>query len=151
MYRMNLARVWEAMGRYPEAIELYGELAALMEARSGPMSLGVISSRNNIAACFAFQGRHAEAEPIFRDVWEKSRVLLGESNDMTLGRQHNLAQTLHFLGRNEEAFALQERVVALTAPGHPRAAARQTQLENLRARLPVEDTAAPADVGSAPK
>jgi serine/threonine-protein kinase len=141
IFRMNLARVWEAMGRYPEAESLYRELAVLIERRSGPMSVGVISIWNNVATCVIREGRVDEAEPIFREVWAKSRAKFGEAHEMTLGRQHNLAQALEVLGRYEEAFELQERVVALTPVGHPNVAGRQRQLESIRAKRAAEEGA----------
>jgi tetratricopeptide (TPR) repeat protein len=134
-YRTNLARVWEAMGRYPEAESLYRENLQVEEARSGPSDIVVLSLRNNIGTCLVREGRHAEAEEILHDVWVKNTGLWGESHHATLLSQHNLANVLGLLGRTEEALALQERVLALTPAGDPEADNRRAQLETLRIQM----------------
>jgi tetratricopeptide (TPR) repeat protein len=49
-YRTNLARVWEAMGRYVEAEGLYREVLELGK-RMGPLDLAVLTIRNNLGSC----------------------------------------------------------------------------------------------------
>jgi tetratricopeptide (TPR) repeat protein len=134
MYRLNLARVWEAMGRHVDAEILYREILPLLEEQDGAMSQSVLMNRNNIASCLVWQGRIAEAEEIFYDVWQKNTQLWGQSHEATLSAQHNLAHVLGLLGQVEEALELQEGVVELTPPDHPNVGHRRNQLGTLRAQ-----------------
>ena len=134
-YRSNLARVWEAMGRYDEAVEIYQRNAELLEATGGPYDVAVLTTRNNIATCFVRQGKLEEAEVILYDVWEKKRRVFGDAHNVTVIGGHNLAHVLGQLGRVEEALVVQEQVVANMGADDPNATGRIAQLEALRARL----------------
>ncbi len=73
LFRMNLARVWEAMVRYVDAGEQFRELALENERQSGPLDISVLTNRRNLGTCLVRQGQVEEAEEILRDVWEKER------------------------------------------------------------------------------
>lgn len=138
VYRTNLARVWEAQGRFGEAGGLYRENLALLEPHD-PLDVAVLTNRGNVGTCLFQEGRYAEAEEIVRDVWEKGRSLLGDEHPWILLHASNLARVLERLDRLDEALEMQERIVALTPPGDPAAERRRAALESLRERVGAGD------------
>ena len=61
----NLASVYEATGRAPEAIALYRRALPIWETELGPRHRQVAASLNNLAVAIHLQGSYAEAEPLY--------------------------------------------------------------------------------------
>ena len=61
----NLAEVYEATSRSPEAIALYRRAIPIWEAKLGPKHRQVAASLNNLAVALHLQKSYEEAEPLY--------------------------------------------------------------------------------------
>jgi tetratricopeptide (TPR) repeat protein len=61
----NLARLYEAQGRYADAEPLYRRSLQIREKALGAAHPDVGASLNGLAGLYRAQGRYAEAEPLF--------------------------------------------------------------------------------------
>jgi tetratricopeptide (TPR) repeat protein len=61
----NLAALYDAMGRYPEAEPLYVRSLSIYEQQLGADHPNTATSLNNLAELYRAMGRYPEAEPLY--------------------------------------------------------------------------------------
>jgi tetratricopeptide (TPR) repeat protein len=71
----NLARVYEAQGRYPEAELLLKRALAITEKALGPDNADVGARLNNLAWLYTLEGRYAETAPLLKRALAIDRTL----------------------------------------------------------------------------
>jgi tetratricopeptide (TPR) repeat protein len=114
----NLARLYQAQGRYSEAEPLYKRALAANErlpadpnaflsvnepGRDHAATLVVV---NNLAELYRAQGRDAEAEPLLKRALAGRERALGPEHPDTLRSRNNLAAMYQMQGRHKEADVL---------------------------------------------
>jgi tetratricopeptide (TPR) repeat protein len=62
----NLALLYQAKGRYPDAEPLYKRSLAIIERAFGPDHPDVARSLNNLVDLYQAEGHYAEAEPLYK-------------------------------------------------------------------------------------
>jgi tetratricopeptide (TPR) repeat protein len=128
----NLAGLYYAQGRYPEAEPLYRRSLEIQEKVLGPEHPEVATSLNNLAALYHSQGRYAEAEPLYQRSLRISEKVLGSEHPETAVGLNNLAVLYKAQGRYTEAKSLLQRALQIQrkvlGPQHPEVA---TSLNNL--------------------
>lgn len=102
----NLANLYIASAKYPQAEALLRELIARREKTQGLATVQQIVSRSNLGQTLALQGRAAEAETLLRSTLDDSMRVLGPDVDNTIAVRSSLAMALEALGRHDEAIAL---------------------------------------------
>jgi tetratricopeptide (TPR) repeat protein len=79
----NLASIYQAQGKYPEAEERYHWALAIQEKILGPEHLDVATSLTNLASIYQAQGKYPEAEEQHhRALAIKEKVLGSEHPDV---------------------------------------------------------------------
>jgi tetratricopeptide (TPR) repeat protein len=63
----NLAVLYRAQGRYPEAEPLNQRALAIQEKALGPEHPNTVTNLNNLAELYRAQGRNEEAERLLRE------------------------------------------------------------------------------------
>lgn len=102
-----------ALGRYADALKLFGEALALRKAKLGPDHPETLSVMSNLASSFYALGRYAEALKLREEVLALQTVKLGSDHSDTLLSMNNLASSLYALGRYAEALKLVENTLPL--------------------------------------
>jgi serine/threonine protein kinase/tetratricopeptide (TPR) repeat protein len=119
----DLAEVYYAAGRYPEAIRLYERVRDQQFAKLGPDHADTVVTLGNLADAYRSAGRFTEAIPLLEQVRDTRSKTLGPDHPHTLITMGNLARTYRDAGRFAEAIALTERVrdrfSATLGPDHP--------------------------------
>ena len=108
----NLARLYQAMGRYGEAEPLFQRSLSIIETQLGADHPNTATSLNNLAALYDSQGRYSEAEPLYKRSLLIREQQLGADHPDTAQSLNNLAvlnwsqdrfdQSLGFLARGLE-------------------------------------------------
>ena len=109
----NVATVYRAEGRYPEAEKLYRRALELRQGNLGAGHPEVAVVVNNLATLYHAEGRIAEAEPLFRRalaVWEQ---FPGQEDRHVATVLNNLAGIYRATGRFAEAEPLYRRALEL--------------------------------------
>jgi len=73
----NLAELYQAQGRYPDAEALFNRALEASERVLGKEHPDTFRIVNNLAALYDSQGRHAEAEPLHKRALEAKERVLG--------------------------------------------------------------------------
>ena len=60
----DLARVYQAQGKYAEAESLYQRALVINEKALGPEHPHTVNNLNDLAVLYKYQGKYAEAEPL---------------------------------------------------------------------------------------
>ncbi len=106
----NLARLYQAQGRYGEAEPLLRETLQRSREALGPQHPDTLVDMNNLAALYRAQGRYDEAEPLLREALQRSREALGSAHPRTLATELNLVIMLAAEGRIAAAAALHRQM-----------------------------------------
>jgi eukaryotic-like serine/threonine-protein kinase len=118
-----LARTYQGLGLYDEAVSLHTRAAAVLEAVLGPDHPDTLRNMNNLASSYHELGRRAEALELFQKTLALRKTRLGPDHPDTLMSMNNLAVSYHELGRRAEALKLREATLALCqaklGPDHP--------------------------------
>jgi len=128
----NLALLYQAQGKYAQAIP-YGQRALdFYEKTLGPDHSETAKTLNNLALLYKVQGKYEQAEPLYqraRAIYEK---VLDPDHPDTAAILNNLALLYQVQGKYEQAEELYQRVLAIRekalGPDHPDIA---TILDNL--------------------
>ncbi|KAH9428645.1 hypothetical protein MCOR02_011191 [Pyricularia oryzae] len=108
----NVAEVYDLLGQYEEAEQMYRETLALREKVLGPENPSTLASINNLALVLKNQGKYEEAEQMHRKTLELSKKVLGPENPETLNSMNNLASVLDNQGKYEEAEQMHRKKLA---------------------------------------
>lgn len=128
----NLAAVYEAQGRYPEAEPFYIRSLAILERVLGPRDPSVGYGLNNLGALYESQGKHVEAEALYMRALEILKGALGPEHVDVAITLNNVALVYNALGKPLEAELLMQQALVIDerhfGPDHPMVA---TDLNNL--------------------
>jgi CHAT domain-containing protein/Tfp pilus assembly protein PilF len=109
----NLADLYEAQGKYPDAEPLYQRSLGILEKELGPDNAGVARGLNDLARLYSEEGRYAEAEPLF----ERGITILeskpGVDDFDLVTAFNNLAVLFLHQGKYAEAEPLLQRTLAI--------------------------------------
>jgi len=105
----NLALLYVAQGKYPEAEPLYKRCLQLRKKFLGENHPDTLISINNLACLYFSQGRYAEAEQLFKRCLQLSEKVLGKKHPETLARINNLASLYQAQDRYTEAERFRKR------------------------------------------
>ena len=73
----NLAKLYDAQGKYAEAEPLHKRALQIREKALGPAHPNVATSLNNLALLYDAQGKYAEAEPLHKRALQIREKALG--------------------------------------------------------------------------
>jgi tetratricopeptide (TPR) repeat protein len=131
----NLAALYQAQGRYADAVPLFKRCLAIREKARGPNHPDVANALNNLAGIYQAQGRYADAEPLFKRslaIREKAR---GPNHPDVANALNNLAGLYQRQGRYADAEGLYKRALVIRekalGPDHPDVAASLNNLADL--------------------
>ena len=110
--RNNLALVYESVGRFGEAIELFEQVLDERERVLGADHPDTLKTRNNLASVYYSVGRFAEAIDAWEELLRDCQRVLGADHPVTLDVRNNLAVAYKSVGRFGEAIELYEQVLA---------------------------------------
>ena len=68
----NLADVYLAQGKYPQAEALHRQTLAIRRRVLGPEHADTLASMNNLADIYSAQGKYAQAEALDNQTWKSS-------------------------------------------------------------------------------
>jgi hypothetical protein len=110
-----LARAYNGVGRFIEAIELEEDLLARKRRLFGEVHVRTLQTLNMYCVTLSGMGRSEKAIQVGEEVMEKTRILLGDSHPDTVMSIWNLAQIYVDHGNVAEGEALfQEAKVLMT-------------------------------------
>ena len=109
--RNNLALVYESVGRFGEAIELFEQVLDERERVLGADHPDTLKTRNNLASVYYSVGRFAEAIDAWEELLRDCQRVLGADHPVTLDVRNNLAVAYKSVGRFGEAIELYEQVL----------------------------------------
>lgn len=111
------------LGRWEEAGELHGEVAAARERLLGPDHRDTLASRYEVAFTLGRTGRPADALRAYKDVAEARIRVLGPDHPDTLAARQEMGYVLAQLGRPADAHRVYLSVLEArertTGPDHP--------------------------------
>ena len=109
--RQNLAECYAAIGRDPEALQLY-EDTAKRQTKPDFDHPKLLSSTYNLATAYASLGRHAESLRLFKENLSRREARLGRHHWGTVEGMDHLADSHESLGQHAEAMKLREETLA---------------------------------------
>ena len=109
----NLARLYELMGRYEEALPLYQRSLSIREEQLGANHPDTAQSLNNLALLYDSMGRYEEALPLYQRSLSIREEQLGANHPDTAQSLNNLALLYDSMGRYEEALPLFQRSLSI--------------------------------------
>jgi tetratricopeptide (TPR) repeat protein len=107
----NLARLYQAQGRFAEAEALYNRALAIAESEHGPDHVDTGVGLSNLAALYSAQKRFAEAEPLFQRALAIMEKAMGRDHPSVATILTNYATMLRKADRVGEAEHLEIRVL----------------------------------------
>ena len=102
-----------ALGRHPEAVELFQETLALQRAELGSDHPDALRTMTNLAFSQTILGRHAEALKLREETLASHRARLGPHDPVTFVNMQDVGLRYLALGRPAEALKLFEEALAL--------------------------------------
>jgi len=119
----NLANVYQAVGRLPEATALFERVRDAQFVKLGPDHHDTLQTLNNLALVYLTVGKLPEAIALIERVRDAQFVKLNADHPDTLFTLQNLAGAYQAVGKLPEAIALFERVrdgwIVKLGPDHP--------------------------------
>ena len=142
-----LAAACEAGGRLSEAIAVYQQSLAELEATLGPDDPGVLAARLRLARAYRRQGRPADAVHLAAQAAADSDRLLGPTHPDSLTAYADLVRACLDAGQLQQAVAAAQHVLEArehaVGPGHPDAlAARDLLADTYQASRRFKDAIA---------
>ena len=110
---LQLARCYDDLGRYPDALELRTQALAQIKAKLGADHPLTLEGMNELAESYMSIGRHADARNLHERTLALRKAKLGADHPDTLTSMNNLARSYTGLGLYTEAAKLYEETVAL--------------------------------------
>ncbi|MBL8990221.1 MAG: serine/threonine protein kinase [Phycisphaerae bacterium] len=133
----DLAMVYRAQSRLPEAERLYREQLKRAVERRGERGPEALRLMNNLAVLLNRRGGGEEAERLYRACEESSREVLGEDSDNTISTRINLAKMLadqrRFAEAEPRSRAAYEQCRRVYGPEHPTTLSAMNNLSSLLA------------------
>ena len=108
--RNNLAYIYRAAGRLPDALPLYKATATALERILGCDHPTTLTSRNNLARLYQDLGRLTDALPLLEASLTDRERVLGTDHPDTLTSRNNLALGYQAAGRLTDALPLLEAI-----------------------------------------
>ena len=105
----NLARLYQAQGKYAEAEPLYQRALANGEKVLGPEHPTVAASLNNLAELYTSQGEYSNATPLYRRSLAIREKTLGPEHPNLSTSLENYAALLRKMNREDEATQMEAR------------------------------------------
>ncbi len=131
----NLAVLYRATGRYPEAEPLFKRALEIDEKALGKDNPNVANWLNNLATLYYDQGKYAEAEPLYKRALEIDEKALGKDHASVGIRLNNLAELYRETGRYKVAEPLYKRALEIgeqtLGKDHPKVASRLNNLAEM--------------------
>jgi eukaryotic-like serine/threonine-protein kinase len=123
----SLAVMYDALGRFPEALALRLETFALRRARLGPGHPDTLATMMGLANSYSALGQHDKALRLREETLALVEVhpQLGPGHPDTLLCMNNLANSCEAVGEHDKALRLREETLArrrahpALGPGHP--------------------------------
>lgn len=115
----GLARAFEGMERYGEAVPLYRRIYETQQKVLGENAAETLMSGNNLALALKRDGKLGEAENIFRDVLSRPEQVLGAEHEHTWVTVENLAGLYARMGKWQLAQPLYRRRLENAQRGFP--------------------------------
>jgi tetratricopeptide (TPR) repeat protein len=109
----ELAKLYEAQGRYIDAEPFYEQSLKITERQLGSNHPHVAASINNLALLFYYQGRYSKAEQLFQRSLAVRTQQLGSNHPDVAQSLNNLALIYERQGRYSEAEQLYQRSLAI--------------------------------------
>ena len=132
---IEVAKTFQAQGRYAEAELLIRQTIERREKAFGPEHPASLTANCNLALLLAKKGQSEAAEKLFRQILERQEVVLGLNSPKTLLVVQFLARVLHDQGLFAEAESLYRRAMEgserVHGSQHPRSLSIVHDLANL--------------------
>ena len=109
----NLALLYHAQGRYPDAEALFKRSLTIQEKAVGPDHLYVANSLSGLAILYQTEGRYADAEPLFKRALEIQEKVLGSDHPNVATFLNNLARLYQAQGHYADAEPLYKRSLSI--------------------------------------
>jgi tetratricopeptide (TPR) repeat protein/CHAT domain-containing protein len=109
----DLARVYQAQGKYGEAEGLYSRALAIREKALGPDHLVVATTLNNLAFVDWQQHRYADAEPLYKRALAIRERALGADHPDVASTLNSLGNLYNAQGRYRDAEEPYKRALAI--------------------------------------
>ena len=109
----NVALLYNAMGRYPEAEPLFVRSLSIYEQQLGADHPNTALSLSNLAGLYNAMGRYPEAEPLLVRSLSIREQQLGADHPDTASSLNNLAELYNAMGRYPEAEPLYLRALEI--------------------------------------
>jgi tetratricopeptide (TPR) repeat protein len=142
---MNLASLYQDLGRYEQAEPLLKRSLAIREKALGPDHRDVAESLNNVASLHQAQGRYAQAEPLLKRSLAICEKALGPDHIYVAQVLHNLSHLLGEQKRFAEADPLYARALDIRAKSlgdsHPDTIATMEERTQALRMMGLEDKA----------
>jgi tetratricopeptide (TPR) repeat protein len=133
----NLANLYDKLGRYGDAEQLFKRSLAILEKVLGPNHTDVGLSLNNLAGVYNERGRYGDAEPLYKRSLAIYERVLGPDHPNVALSLNNLAELYRAEGRYADAEPLLKRALAIRekalGPNHPDVAVLLNNLVGLYA------------------
>jgi serine/threonine protein kinase len=107
----QLATIYQKLGRYQEAAELWEDTVKRRTHILGPDHSDTRSSQDRLMFTYGSLRQHQEATEMCKEIVRRNRITLGIDNPDTLASQHDLAIIYANLGRYQDAAELYEDTV----------------------------------------
>ena len=147
----NLANVYQALGRYEEALSTTREIYAGFKSLYGSCHSSTLLGAFNLGLALNKRGKYAETKSLLHGSISDAQRTLGDNHKLTLDLRSVLADTLACLGDIDNlraAVAMREDVYKRTrqifGALHPKTQRRQRSLEVFRAALADVQAGRPA-------
>jgi CHAT domain-containing protein/Tfp pilus assembly protein PilF len=109
----NLAKLYQAMGRYAKAEPLLLRSLRILEAELGKDHLDVAECLNSLALLYQATGQHARAESLMRRSLRITEARLGKGHRYVASGLHNLALIYKTTGQYARAEPLYRRALTI--------------------------------------
>jgi tetratricopeptide (TPR) repeat protein len=109
----TLGATYQALGLYPEAIQLQKRVRDYYLTTLGPEHPATLAATHDLANSYSSAGRGDEALKLQEEVLALYRKVLGPEHPATLGAMNNLASSYYGTGHRGEGLKLRQEVLAL--------------------------------------
>ena len=109
----NLGSVYEAMGNYARAEQLYQQALRIITSKSGKDSTDAAAALNNLGGLYKTIGDYGKADSFYRQSNEIWRAAVGEKHPEFAAGLNNMADLYYWMGKFDAAEQLYVKVLQI--------------------------------------